>query len=401
MKKAADILKTAQSCERAIAKFLSDIISIPSFSGDEARVVERIGSEMADCGFDEVRTDGLGSIIGRIGKGKKIIAFDAHIDVVDVGNRDLWSFDPFKAHVRDGKVWGRGAADQKAGMASMIYAGKIIKELGLENDYTLLFTGTVMEEDCDGLCWQHLITEENIKPALCVITEPTGLNIYRGQRGRMEMEVVVTGRSAHGSAPERGDNAAYKIARIALEIERLNARLFGDDFLGKGTIVVSKLSSHGPSLCAVPDAARIYIDRRLAANETKDLAIAQVEAMAELEKIDSFEVRVPIYQKAAYTGKIYPMEKYYPSWTIPEDHEAILAAKRTFGDLFGKAPEIGKWTFSTNGVTICGVHGIPCVGFGPGYEEQAHAPNEWVPTEHLWKAAAFYAWFPQQISTMP
>ncbi len=397
MRPAIDIIKVAQGYEESIAKFLVDIVSIPSFSGDEARVVERIGAEMADAGFDEVRTDGLGSIIGRIGKGSRIIAFDAHIDTVDVGNRALWDFDPFKGHVRDSKVWGRGAADQKAGMASLVYAGRIIKELGLESDFTLLFTGTVMEEDCDGLCWQYLIAEEGIKPALCVITEPTGLNIYRGQRGRMEMEVSVTGRSAHGSAPERGDNAAYKIARIALEIERLNARLGGDDFLGKGTIVVSELNAQGPSLCAVPDEAGIYIDRRLAANETKKLAVAQIEAVAELEKIDGFEVKVPSYKKAAYTGKVYPMEKYYPSWTIPEGHEAILAAKKACSDLFGNVPEVGRWTFSTNGVVICGMHDIPCVGFGPGYEEQAHAPNEWVPIEHLWKAAAFYSWFTQTI----
>ena len=97
----------------------------------------------------------------------------------------------------------------------------------------MLFTGTVMEEDCDGLCWLHLIREEKIQPELVVITEPTNMNIYRGHRGRMEMHVTVKGVSCHGSAPERGVNAIYKASRVALEIERLNERLRSDPFLGK------------------------------------------------------------------------------------------------------------------------------------------------------------------------
>jgi len=98
------IFELAHSYEPQIAQFLADIISIPSFSGEEKRVVDRIGQEMKKVGFDEVRVDGLGSIIGRIGKGRTVIAMDAHIDTVDVGNRDLWDFDPFKGHVKDGKV---------------------------------------------------------------------------------------------------------------------------------------------------------------------------------------------------------------------------------------------------------------------------------------------------------
>jgi putative selenium metabolism hydrolase len=389
------VLKSAAKYEDEIANFLAEIVSIRSLSGQEGDVVERIGNEMQNAGFDEVRVDGLGSIIGRIGSGKRVIAFDAHIDTVDVGNADLWSFDPFDGHVKDGKVWGRGAADQKGGMASMIYAGKIIKELGLADDVTLLFTGTVMEEDCDGLCWDYLVREEGVRPDICVVTEPTGLRVYRGQRGRMEMEACVAGRSAHGSAPERGDNAIYKMAPLVLEIETLNEQLAADAFLGKGTVVVSEIRSESPSQCAVPDGCSIYLDRRLTAGETKEIALAEI---ASIVKRAGGEVSIPSYERPAYTGKVYPMEKFYPSWTVPADHPGIIAAIDAYRGLFGVAPDVDKWTFSTNGVAICGLHGIPCVGFGPGFEEQAHAPDEWIPTEHLWKAAAFYAWYPQSVT---
>ncbi len=301
------IWEKAQQYADETANLLAELVSIRSLSGGEREVVQRIGNEMTARGFDEVRVDGLGSIIGRIGSGKKVIAFDAHIDTVDVGNRSLWDFDPFKGHVRDGKVWGRGCADQKGGMAAMLTAGRILKELHLEGDYTLLFTGTVMEEDCDGLCWQYLIREEQIKPDVCVITEPTGLRIYRGQRGRMEIEARVTGLSAHGSAPERGENAIYKMAPLVLEIEKLNEHLASDAFLGKGTVVVSQIGSVGPSQCAVPDACHLYLDRRLTVGETKEIAVAQIESI--LNRAQG-TVTVPRYEQPAYTGKVYPTEKY-------------------------------------------------------------------------------------------
>lgn len=114
----------------------------------------------------------------------------------------------------DELIGGRGTSDQEGGMASMVYAGKIIKDLGLEDEYTLLVTGTVQEEDCDGLCWQYIIEQSGIRPEFVVSTEPTDCQVYRGQRGRMEIRIDVQGVSCHGSAPERGDNAIFKWVRF-------------------------------------------------------------------------------------------------------------------------------------------------------------------------------------------
>jgi len=390
LENAKAILSAAKSMSGDITKFLADIVSIKSLSGNEKEVVERICSEMSLCGFDEVRTDGLGSAIGRIGNGPIKIAIDAHIDTVDVGNPDLWDFDPFEGGIRDGKVWGRGAADQKGGMAAAVYAGRLLKDMDIAKDVTVFVVGSVMEEDCDGLCWRYLIKEEGIKPDICVLTEPTGLNLYRGHRGRMEMEAWVPGISAHGSAPERGENAVYKMAGAVLTVNKLNGELKQDEFLGKGSIVVSSISSEAPSQCSVPDKCSIYLDRRLTAGETKESAVGELE---EIIRPLGGEVSVPIYHGVGYTGREYSAEKYFPTWHIPEDHAGVRAGVSAYESLFGSAPRIGKWTFSTNGVAICGVHGIPCVGFGPGYEEQAHAPNEWTPIDHLWKACAFYTAF--------
>jgi len=371
--------------------FLMDMIRIPAFSTKEQDVILRIKREMEKVGFDEVVIDGLGNVIGRIGYGKRIIAFDAHIDTVYPGDLSLWDTDPFDAQVKDGKVVGRGSVDQKGGMASMVTAGRIIKELGLGKDFTIYFTGTVMEEDCDGLCWQFIIKEVGIKPELVVITEPTNLNIYRGHRGRMEMTVSVKGLSCHGSAPERGDNAIYKISRIALEIEKLHERLRYDEFLGKGSVTVTQVFFTSPSQCAVPDSAMIQLDRRLTWGEDKDSAVAEVREACRFAGYPDAVVEVLTYAETAYTGLGYPTEKYYPTWVTPPDSPYLTAADNAYRKLFDRVPLIDKWTFSTNGVAISGMHGIACIGLGPGNEVYAHAPNEACPIQHLTDAAAFYA----------
>jgi len=269
-----------------------------------------------------------------------------------------------------------------------VTAGRILKELAFDRDLTLYFTGTVMEEDCDGLCWKYLVEEEKIRPDFAVITEPTNLNIYRGHRGRMEIEVTFRGVSAHGSAPKRGKNAIYMASRACLEIEKLNERLGFDEFLGKGSVTISEIVSGSPSLCAVADYARIHLDRRLTWGETKESAVAEIEAIV---KDMEAEVRVLNYEETAYTGFRYGMEKYYPTWKIEADHPLVTAAGKAFTGLFGKIPIIDKWTFSTNGVTINGYYRIPCIGFGPGNEVLAHAPDEKVLVSDLVAASAFYA----------
>ena len=330
----------------AAAETLSTIVKIPSFSGKEEAVCRKIASLCTEAGFDEVRFDGLGSVIARVGKGPRKLAIDAHVDTVGVGDPSRWTTDPFSGIVRDGLVLGRGTADQKGGAASMITAGKILKTLGYDGDFSVYFTFTVLEEDCDGLCWRYLIEKEGLRPEYAVSTEPTSCRLYRGQRGRMEIEAIIRGVSAHVSAPERGQSAAYKAARAALAMERMNERLAADDFLGKGTIVVSKIDVHGPSQCAVPDQGLLYLDRRLTWGETAEQALAQVrEAMSS----DAEKVSMPWYDGKGWNGASYGQDLYFPTWKIAEEHPLVAGGKAAYSALNGRPPEVGKWTFSTSG----------------------------------------------------
>ncbi|HQB54356.1 MAG TPA: YgeY family selenium metabolism-linked hydrolase [Sphaerochaeta sp.] len=384
------------------AENLSKMVKTKSYSSQEEDVARLIVTLLEEAGFDEVYIDGLGSVIGRVGNGPKKLAFDAHIDTVEVGNPDLWNFDPFSGEIKDGIVYGRGASDQKGGAASMITAGRILKELGYGGEYTVYFTFTVMEEDCDGMCWKYLIEEEGLKPDLVVSTEPTSCRLYRGHRGRMEIRVILSGISCHGSAPERGVSAAYKAARAALAIEQLNKDLQPDEdrFLGKGTITVSVMDVKGPSQCAVADYAMLYLDRRLTWGEDADLAIAQVReyiSKATGDAPDSFVVEMPNYEKIGWTKKEYSQELYFPTWKLDEDHFLVQSGIDAYKTLFGKKPVVDKWTFSTNLVATTGRHKIPAIGFGPGDEVQAHAPNEINRVDDLEICAAFYAMLPYSL----
>ncbi|MBN2384449.1 YgeY family selenium metabolism-linked hydrolase [bacterium] len=390
MNRAAEILKKAHAYSEQTSRLLSGMVRIPSLSGQEREVIDYIGNACTAVGCTEVRVDGLGNLVVRVGDGPRKLAIDAHIDTVDVGQRSLWDFEPFSGEIRDGHVHGRGSVDQEGGAAAMITAARILKELDYSGRYSVFFTFTVMEEDCDGMCWNYLIEQEHVVPDLVLITEPTNLGLYRGQRGRMEMEITVEGRSCHGSAPERGINAIYRAARIALEIEKLHQCLPSDDFLGKGSLTVTRIVSDSPSLCAVPDHCQLHLDRRLTRGETEQSALAEIRACLSKEAT----VSVPLYEKPSYRGTVYKQPHYFPTWQVEADHPLVLSGVATYQALFGQAPRVDKWTFSTNGVATCGKHGLPTIGFGPGNEIMAHAPNERVPVEHLVKASAFYALFP-------
>jgi len=383
--------------KKDIINFAKDVIRIPSLSCKEKDLVLRIAYEMKKVGFDKVKIDKMGNVIGQIGSGKTKIMIDAHIDTVDVGDITQWSTNPFTPVVKNGVIYGRGATDQKLAIVSMVYAGKLIKKLKLTGDYTVWMVGSCQEEDCDGLPLLHIITKEKIKPDYVIITEPTNLNVHRGHRGRIELKITLKGKSSHASSPERGDNAVYKMSYLIQEIAELNKHLKYDKFLGKGTIAVTYIECKTPSLNAIPDETTIYLDRRLTAGETKQTVINELKSLPSVKKFKA-KIEILQYNAISWKGLKVQQEKYFPTWSLPENHLLVQTAIKTATLILGKRPKVDKWTFSTNGVATAGRLGIPTVGFGPGNEIYAHTTKEQMPIEHLLKATMFYALFPVMLT---
>ena len=386
------IASIAASMRDEITEFVREIVRIPSLSGEEGEVIERIKEEMIGVGYEEVSVDPMGNLVGRIGSGARILAMDGHCDTVGVGNMDTWEVDPYAAELRDGVIFGRGAVDQKGGLASAIYAGRIIREIGVPEDLSLMVVASVYEEEVEGLSWQYIIRESGIRPEAVLLTEPTDMRICIGQRGRLEMKVMVSGISSHGSAPDRGVNAIYRIAPIIQEVEKLHERLEGNSILGKGSITVTDVRSTSPCLCAVADSSTIHLDRRLTEGETVESAVRQVENLPSIG-ISEAVVTVPEYEIKSHTGFVYPIEACYPMWIMDQSNPLVTLASAAFLAQFGREPDVGVWDFSTNGVATKGMFDIPTIGFGPGEEKYAHTPEDQVKVDDLVEAMELYAAF--------
>ncbi len=375
-----------------VTNFLADIVSIKSLSSQEDAVIARIKQEMEAVGFDSVREDGFGNLIGVIEGDGPTIAFDAHIDVVDAGDTEAWQTPPFEAVIRDGWLYGRGSSDQKAGMASIVYGGWLLKQLGVKLPFRYVATAAVQEEDCDGLCWRYMVEKDGFRPDAVVITEPTNNQVYRGHRGRMEVMIRVRGLSAHGAMPQQGKNAIYMMSDIVQEVRDLSNHLKHHDFLGSGTLTISGFKSGAPSQCSVADYAEIYIDRRMTLGETRDTVVQELQNLPSVKKYGA-EVIVPVYERPTRTGLVYPVDKYFPTWLTTEDAPVLKAALEAGESVLGRPQTAGRWKFSTNGVSTMGVYGIPTIGFGPGNEDFAHSPNERCDIAQLPVASMFYALF--------
>lgn len=376
-----------------ILNFFREICAIPSVMGQIRDVGMRVAEEMERLGFDEIRFDRMGNVLGRIGNGPKVLCYDSHLDTVDIGDPSSWKWDPFQGKIEDGIFYARGAGDEKQSTPGMIYGLALARDLGLLDEYTVYYFGN-MEEDCDGIAPNVLVEVEGIKPDFVVIGEPTRMQVYRGHKGRVELKVVAKGRSIHAASNHLGDNAIYKMLPIIAGIDKLNDQLHTDPFLGQGRITVSKIECQTPSINAVPDECTIYIDRRLTFGESKELAVAQVQALIPEEHANDIHVEILQYDTPSYTGYQYLVEKYFPAWTIEEDHPLVQAGLEACRLLWDQTDKAGKWDFSTNGIYWTGKAGIPAIGFAPGDEKTAHGNLDQVPLEDVVRATEFYALLP-------
>jgi putative selenium metabolism hydrolase len=412
---------------------------------------------------------------------KKVIFLDGHVDTVAAmrsswleilgGGLDAYEgmIDPTKVDEKALKeqlgspppradwshmVWGRGAADQLAGVVCQIFATRMLLELreeGALRGVRVCCFGTVAEEDNDGGGTMHYMAAalasgaaDNI-PDVLILSEPTGsaelgpLGIYRGQRGRMQIEVEVTGKSAHGSMPWEGLNPLEHGAAIIAEATRAHVEGEGfstDEFLGPGSRTASMSTTQTPSDCAVPDSFTVRFDRRLTVGEDPQRALDDMERLQPVaEARDSglrVEVRAPQYEQRTWRGHTPSNPQIYPGWQTPEGHPAIAAAAATYRDTVapmveegsvGAAvplqPRIGRWVFSTDGVGASvpareqsdavrdknwvesGEFTHPAMfGIGPGVEENTHKIGECVDSREMMAVMAFYACFPVRFRQM-
>lgn len=381
-----------------IIRFMRDICAIPSMDSLIGPVGERIQQEMQELGFDEARFDKMGNTIGRIGDGPNIIVYDSHIDTVGVGDRDDWGWDPFIGKVEDGKLFARGACDEKGSTPGMIHGLAIARDLGLLEDFTVYYFGN-MEEWCDGIAPNAFVeVDPHVRPDFVVIGEPTKMNVYRGHKGRVELKITATGRSAHAAVHYLGDNAVYKMISVINLVRELDRRMrFGmgaHPIQGHPSIAVTDVSARTNSLNAVPNQFTIYLDRRMTIAENHDEVINIIKGLIPDYLQNEIFVEELFYDTPSYTGFVFPLNKYFPPWLMEDTHPLVLAGQKAINNLWGEVRPLGTWDFSTNGTYWAGKAGIPSIGFGPGDEVTAHTIDEHVSLDDVVNATEFYAYLP-------
>ncbi len=402
MPKVEDIKKKVEDNRENIIRFMREICAIPSVEGQLKDVGDCIQAEMRKLGFDEARFDKMGNTIGRIGSGPRVIVFDSHIDTVGVGDPKEWDWDPFAGKVENGILYARGACDEKGSTPGMVYGLSIARELGLLEDYTAYYFGN-MEEWCDGIAPNSFVeADPQVRPDFVVIGEPTKMQVYRGHKGRIELKITASGRSAHAASHYLGDNAVYKMMSIITQIRELDRRMrFGMGYhpvQGYPSVAVTDVAARTASLNAVPDQFTIYLDRRITLNEPRDEVIAQIKGLIPDYLQDEIQVEELFYGAPSYTGFVFPVSKFYPPWLLDDSHPLTEAGQNTIEALWGEKRPLGTWDFSTNGTYWAGKAGIPSIGFGPGDEKFAHTILEQVPLDEVVDVTAFYALLPQMLA---
>ena len=374
----------------SMVKFLGDLISIRSYTGEETPAVERTLEEMRDLGFDEVWMDSAGNALGRIGTGKKIILYNAHLDHNEITDESEWPHPPLQPVIKDGIMYGLGASDCKGGVAPIVYGAAIFKKLKLQSEYSVVVMGATLEEDAEGFALRSLVERDGLRPEAVLLAEATDLTLRRGHRGRCEVHVRVTGKAAHASSPELGDNAILKMVPVIQAVNKMNADLPVHPLFGKGNQVISLINGpHTPN--SVPSWCEITVDRRMVPGETMETIL---EGFRKVVEPLGATVYIPEQPVKTHTGINLDGPSYYPGWLIPEDAPILSAGKETYKALWGAEPVVDIWRFSTDGTYSAGAADIPTLGFGPEEEKWVHTPQDQVNLEKVRKAAMFYALFP-------
>jgi putative selenium metabolism hydrolase len=382
----------SESRKQQVVELCQELVRIPSYSGEEGLVAERIMEYAKDSVFDEVRMDELGNVLLVVNGDEPgpVILLDGHIDTVPV-QRENWTLDPFSGEIRDGKIYGRGTSDMKGAVSAMITAAiHFAEDTNKRFPGKIVVSCSVHEECFEGVAPRKV--SEAIRPDYVVIGEATNLNLNHGQRGRAEIVVETIGKPAHSSNPDKGINAVNKMMKLLTAIQELPVQ--NHEVLGKGILELTDIkSSPYPGASVVPSYCRVTFDRRLLVNETRESVLEPILALVgQLEEEDTcFKAKVSYStgEERCYTGAVIEAERFFPGWLFDEEEDFVQAAYQKLLQQ-NSDTKLSHYSFCTNGSHFAGEANIPTIGYGPSQEHLAHIDNEYIEIEQLTKAAAGY-----------
>lgn len=385
-----EVSKMSHALNERMVKFLADLVRIRSYTGHEGPAVERTLKEFEAIGCDEIWMDTAGNALGRIGLGKHTILYDAHLDTNEVADEREWPHPPLEPVIKDGVMWGLGTSDCKGGVAAITYGAAILKALNLTEDFSLFIMGATLEEDAEGFALRSLIERDGLQPDAVLICEASDLTLRVGQRGRCEIRIRTTGKAAHASHPELGENAIEKMIPIIQALKKMEGSLPVHPVFGRGNQVISLI--HGPNTPnSVPSWCEITLDRRIVPGENIESLLSEIRPV--VEPLGG-NVYIPDQSVITHNGQNLSGPSFYSAFMLDDDSNLLTAAQETCKSLFGKPAKTDVWKFSTDGCYSGGIANIPTIGYGPQEAKYCHTPDDQINLEKTRLAAMFYAFFP-------
>lgn len=361
-------------------RLLADMIGINSVVGNEGALAEYLLAELAvlglDCDLDEVEA-GRPNVYARLrGKGTgNRLNFNGHLDTVPVS--DGWETDPFTPITREGRMYGLGACDMKAGIACILTMLKAFAQSAFPFDGELSFSGVIDEEAYSQGARAMLATDLADSDAI-VLAEPYPGDetkpIPLGITGKVLYELTVKGHAAHGFRPHLGINAVEEASRIVTSLEHLHLREHPE--FGRGNTCTLKIEGgYQVYSVVVPDHCRVEINRLLVPGETTDTALQDMEELVESLDLKA-EVRVAL------------KPPQYEPFLMNRREPILQVFHQVYREVMGVDPVYGH----SEGITdanVFGERGIPCLHLGPA-RGNVHQPNEYVSLDWLQPLSTMY-----------
>ena len=353
--------------------------------GDEKPLAEYIKGVLDSFGI-EAEVDNLGNnranVIGRLkGTGqRKNLLFNGHLDTVPTGDIE-WEHGPYSGDIVDGKIYGRGTADMKGGLAAMLVAIKAIKDSGAELKGDFIYTATAGEET-DSLGAVKFVNDGGLKDVVAIIIgEPSSNGINIAEKGAFWVEITTYGKTSHGAFPEKGINAVIHMNSLLTELIKYKFKYEENVTVGHPTMNISTING-GVKTNVVPDKCSITIDMRTVPGMDHDEIIKDFEKLIEKlsNKIDDFKADIKILNNRM------PVE-------TKGDHPFVKLAENTYKEVFDKEIKASGVNFYTDASIFLPAKQVPCIFFGPGDSSMAHQPNEYITLESLEQTVKYYIKF--------
>ena len=372
--------------EDRIVEFHRGLVQIPSINppGDCVDAIAYVQKPFEEAGFEcEVVHDDptQPNLIAKYGpEGAKRLLVNAHVDVVPTGERSAWKHDPFGAEIEDGKVYGRGAGDDKASVTAQAIASLMLKESGIPLKGQLLYT-VVSDEESGGVHGAAIVSEKYPDPDWAIVGEQTLNRVAIGEKGGAGCEIVVHGKTAHGALPWEGANAIEGAAEVIAALRRelwpkLTERTH---WAFKPSSASVNMIEGGVKANVVPDYAKLLIDRRIIPGEDPDECRAEILAIAEqaIQNVPgcTVEMLAPKYGKSASAAEL---------------DDPLVVAMIGANEAIGGNTEPTGFSMGTDG-RFWNAKGVPTIIYGPGDPSLAHIPDEWVGIDEMVEATRAYA----------